>query len=382
MFYRFTSGFLFFLFSIVASSSFTQLPFSDCSSRAYMFSEAFAMHLQNNNREKMAEVLAEWEIHCGLNEPVFRARSIYQIMMGDFPGLLEKEDFLAQAIAFEIRHEISENQDQPTREEYFAVYREYFGFIPINSNYDRRTLQKARELLPAADPDKLSYAFLLLYSGNTQDFFQLLKNGSYTSTLLSDQYSARLTSLRRKPEFNFGISSGLWIPSGDLEIIGMKPSIGVFAGVTRLNTSLNAVFEMRFGRTESPVSINIRDSLVQTNIHHGSYFGLEGNRIILKTGKMRMGIFLSAGYNLIDIVEEALLDPERHTFGSWAFSGGAVFDFVFANRTRIGLHPGFVILNHHQTAGSSLEGNAFILKLVFGYSENARKFVNLKRLGY
>jgi hypothetical protein len=382
MLFKFSTGILFFLFFILASYSSAQIPETGCQGKANMFSEAFAMHLQNNNREKMMEVLTEWELECGFNEPVFRARAIYLIINGDFPAELAQHDLLAQAIAFEIRYTISENEDAATREEYFSIYRDYFGHVPVNGNFDRRTQQKAKELFPRANQDELSFAFLTLYTGNTSDFFNMLKEGRYSSSSLSSQYFERVESLKRKPEFNIGITSGVWIPQGNLQIIGIKPSIGVFAGITRLNTAVNAIFEMRFGRTDSPVIINIKDTLIETRIHHGSYLGLEGHQIIHRSGKYRSGFFLSAGYNIVDIVEEALLEPERQTFGSWAFSGGLTFERLFSNRTRLGLHPGYILLNHRHREGSPLDGNAFVIKLIFGYSENAHKYVNLKRLGY
>jgi hypothetical protein len=379
---RISAGISILLVFFGALFSNAQIPDTGCEARAFMYSEAFAMHLQNNDLVKLAVVLREWELDCGFNEPVFRAKTLYLVLTGDFPGPLLQQDLLDQAIAFEIRHSLIENEDAATREEYFAVYRQYFGYVPVNETFDRRTLQKARELLPQASQNELSHAFLTLYAGNTREFFLMLKDGRYSSSPLYEQYSARLVSLRRKPEFNFGISTGLWIPRGDLSIIGYKPSIGVFAGVTRFSTSVNAVFDLRFGRTASPVSILIRDSLVQTDIHHGSYLGLEGVQILWRNRHVRTGIFISAGYNIIDIVEEALLIPERQTFGSWAFMAGPFVDMVFRNKTRIGIHPGFMLLNHQQNRGSSLEGNAITFKLVFGYSENARKYVNLRRMGY
>jgi hypothetical protein len=379
---RFSAGMVMFLLVFSASLSSAGVPEEGCQERAEKYSEAYALHMHNNELEKMAEVLAEWAGECGENEPVFRAKALYAIMTGTFPGNIKQEDMLAQAIAFEIRYTISESQNAASREEYFSVYRDYFGHVSVNGSFDRRSLQKARELLPGSDENNLAYAFLTLYSGNPRAFFLMLKEGRYTSSPLSVQYFDRVTSLKRKPEFNFGISTGLWIPSGDLQILGTKPSIGVFAGVTRLNTSLNALFELRFGRAASPVTINIRDSLVQTDLHHGSFLGLEANHVIFKTSKTRLGMFVIAGYNTIDLVEEALLVPERLTFGSWTISGGPFIDRVFSNRTRLGIHPGYMILNHRQTTGSSLRGDAIIVKLVFGYSENAHKYVNLRRLGY
>jgi hypothetical protein len=354
-----------------------------CESRSPMYANAFAMHLQNRNLFSMEEVLEQWVQDCGYKEPVFRAAVLVQIMKGEFPVMAGEPDFLNQAIAYEIRYKLIENEDQKTRDEYFAVYREYFGYVQINSNFDRSTIQISRELLASfRDKNDLTYAFLTLFAGNTKEFFQLLKNDQYPETTVSDDFHKRVASLKRKPEFNFGIHTGIWFPSGDLQVIGNKPIVGVFTGISRLHSTINVLFEMRFGNTASPFLINVKDTLVETRIHHGSYLGLEGNHIVIKHKKVRLGFFVSAGYNVIDIIEEALLVPERQTFGSWSVQAGPFADIVFGNRTRMGIKPAYIFLDHHHNEGSSLEGNAFVLKLVFGYSENARKYVNLRRMGY
>jgi hypothetical protein len=92
-------------------------------------------------------------------------------------------------------------------------------------------------------------------------------------------------------------------------------------------------------------------------------------------------LFASGGYNIIDIVEDKQA-AHRQTFGSWAFHLGPFYQYIFHNRTSLGIKPAFHVLNHHNSSGSPMSGNAFTLKVVFGISENAGKTKNLQRLGY
>ncbi len=353
----------------------------ECRNQAGTFAHTYAMHLKNNETQKMGEIVFAWEQECGLTEPVFRAKAIHLIMAGDFPGVLENFSLLNYAIAFSNRQEIIEINDSPARDEQYTRQADYYGFVPVSGDFDRQIQRKAMELLSSADSDELSFAILTLYSGNTDAFFSLLREGVYVNTDLGEEYGNLVEYWKKKPEFNFGLSSGIWFPTYDLKLIGPKPFLGVVAGLKIRNTTFNGVFDIRFGKTRQPFEMNIRDTLIQTRNHQGAYLGLEINQIIFKQQAWSVGLFVSGGNDFIDMVEDKQL-PQRQTFGTWALQAGPFVSIVFSNRMHLGIKPGIVLLNHENTVGSSLKGNAYSLRFVLGISDNPEKTRNLETLGY
>ena len=370
-----------FLTASVLFSSFAQDTNNSCAEKAQEYAEEFAAMLRDNRREDMPHVLFAWEQDCGITEPVFRARALQLIQEGVFPGSLESESMLDHAIAFEIRYRLIEDETAETRQTYFEHHASYFGYVPVHGNFDRQTLRQATALQNRMSDEGLAGLFLKLYSGQTEAFFAELKSGRFESTSLGRAYRERVDELKKKPELNVGLQAGGWFPMGNLSATGNHPSLGLILGLRKGMYYLDANFDFRFGNTSQDVFIVVKDTLVATRNHQGGYGGLELSRVFLQNPRSQWEWYAGAGYNLIEIVEDAR-EPERQSFGSWAFQTGPSFRWFFPNRTWLNVRAGFVMLNHKHDRGTPLDGNAFQLRIVYGFSENPSKSENLKRLGF
>ncbi len=227
----------------------------------------------------------------------------------------------------------------------------------------------------------LAYLFLELYSGQTSDFFMTLKAGGFPQSLLSREYHQRVVYFEQMPELSLGVGAGLWMPFSGLGSIGIKPSLGVQIGARTQRTWYDAVFEFRFGKTREEVNIPIQDTLSPTRNFQGGYLGLEVTRVLAAFQHSQIEIFAGAGYDVIDLVEDAR-EPTRQVFATPALHVGPAYRYIFPNRFWISIKPGYYFLSHKNKGGSSLDGNAINLRVVVGFSDNARKHQNLKRLGY
>lgn len=353
-----------------------------CIQDAAMYADSVAVALQKGDFTRASESLSTWEQSCGLTEPVFRAQLLLdaisgynQMEMSELDGLLER------AISFDVRYDLIENAGEQERIEYFELYPDYFGYVPINGAFDRQTQRLALQLQRAGIKDEIVAAFVAFYAGETDWFFQNLKQGGLIYSRLSEEYFARVLYFQQKPELSVGIASGLWFPMGNLDVIGMKPSFLVNAGITKKSSSIHAVIAIRFGNTLKPVSFSVQDTMVTTRNQQSGYGGLEWVQGLHSWGKMRIGFTVTGGYDIIDIVEDKQ-DPRRKTFGSWFLQPGIFWEFTLPNQSALGLYPYFSVLNHHNSSSKEFNGNAWYLTLRYRLSGNVRKTENLKRLGY
>ncbi|MFW5687659.1 MAG: hypothetical protein ACOCXV_01915, partial [Bacteroidota bacterium] len=296
----------------------------NCQQAAQQYSEDYIAFLKGT-KENVAILLFEWEQACGVTEPLFRARALQLLAEDNFPGMLHEKDMLDMALAFRTRYEIMQDEDSEQTEDYYTAFPEYFGHIPLNCKFDRQTHRYAKNLLSQFAPGTLEYAFLSLYSGEVSYLFELLSRQHWADIPLSREYEERVSFYSNKPEFNFGLASSLWIPGADLTVIGPKPALGIFVGVKKNQYYLNGVFEMRFGKTNEPFALHLRDTLVSTRNHQGGFLGVELGGIFwsLKGGKFSIGGGVTGGYDIIDIVEDTQT-PVRQTFGSFSFRVGPV----------------------------------------------------------
>jgi len=355
---------------------------ANCPSNASLFADSIALALEGNDLNRASQLLYTWEQLCGLSEPVFRIGLLLDAATGNRkPELYGVDGLLSQAVSFEIRYRLMIETDEQGRKEYFELYPDYFGYVFINSAFDRKTQQLALQLLRDGVNNNILHAFVRLYAGETEWFFQNLKNGNLADSKLQQEYMARVQFFQQKPELSAGISTGLWVPMGNLDVVGLKPAFIVHAGVKKWSSSLHAVVAIRFGSTRVPIDFSIQDTLVSTRNQQGGFAGLEWVQGLYSRKKASLGITLTGGYDVIDMVEDRQ-DPRRKTFGSWFLQPGIFWEYALPNHSSLGLYPYFVFLNHKNTVNPSLDGNAWFVTLRYRLSGNVRKSENLKRLGY
>jgi len=351
----------------------------NCSVVSADYAEQISNLIEAGEYGRIYHITKMWEESCGLIEPVFRVKALLKIHHNSFPGELDSQNMLNQAIAFEIRDDLIESPQRG--KEYFELHPGFFGYIQPGHKFDHHTEQWARRLLLTAARDSISRLFLQLYEGQTEVFFSALKDGHLQGTNLALDYQSKVAENRRLPEFNMGVNSGLWVPKGNLQIIGPKPTVGINLGVKTTNMFIDAVFEVRFGKTNRYVLINLRDTLVSTRNYQGGYLGVELTRILTRGKNGGFEIFAGLGYDIIEIIEDQQIAPEGVIFGSPVVHLGLGYRFHFRNRSWLSIKPGYYFIDHQNPSGSPLSGNAISVRFTFGLSENARKSDNLKRLG-
>ena len=374
-----TPGFLVFL--LICGALHAQDHSESCAEKAEDYSIKVAKAMLDGDDETLAGMLFSWEQECGITEPVFRARALQLIASDQFPGVLEGVPMLEQAIAFEIRYRLIAEKSPAERADYFAFHKDYFGYVPINEDFDRQTMRQAARLMNRVSPGTIEYRILEMYAGEPKSFFAALRDGELEDISLAAEYRNRRDELLRLPEFNIGIRAGMWFPRGDLDILGVHPSLGVNVGVKKGRNYFDAIFDFRFGKTAYPVSVVLQDTLVKTSNFQGGFLGFEWSSVLLQGPDYNLEVFAGLGYDLIELVEDGQ-DPGRRSYGSVNFTVGPAYRHIFSNRTWLSVRPAFSFLNHDNPQGSSLKGNAWLFTIAFGYSDNPRKSEGLKRLGF
>lgn len=353
----------------------------DCSREAIVYSKAYMEHFNRNEYELAEDVLYQWEQECGITEPIKRARILLWIQNDRFTLQAEPPALLEAAVEYSSRQDLLNIEHPEDRDLYYEDNMHYYGYIPPDREFDRFTHKVAEQLFAEQGQNDLAVSFLHLYAGTSKDFFTNLKHGSFTGSKLSEDYHYEVRKLKRIPEFNLGMGIGLWIPNGDLVTLGIKPVANLYAGLKFHNFTLNAIADIRFGKSKDPFEIAVLDTLVQTRNHQGGYFGLQLKQILVKKSSLHFGVIASAGIDIIDIVGDQQF-AGRQTFTSAGFQAGVFAEYIFANRSRLTLIPGYQFISHHNYYGTAMNGNAYLLRLTYGLTENARRNQRLARLGH
>lgn len=369
------------------SSSYSQSreDIENCRKISREYASNLAQALDNEDFKSIPEILFLWEQSCKMNEPLFRARVLHLIYEGKKPDLLyDPREALQMAINYRIRVDLSEDEDPEALQEYYEIYPDIFGYVEPGGMFDQETHHWARYLLRNRERDSLSLAFLRLYAGNEVSFFKELRSGSVRQTLLGEAYYQKAEELIDLPDFKYGVQSGLWIPFNDLGVIGPHPELGFFLGIEGASLATNASFGFRFGRTSEEISITVRDTITQTRNYQGGQLGFEFTGKFLNMRQHTTGLSVGGGIDIIDLVDESLQEPSRLTYISPYISFSLDYRYTFENRTWMRLGAGYHLLYHKskERMDSPLTGDALMIRLSFGFSNNERKYQNLERMEY
>lgn len=157
-FFIFLLGFRYILFSQVSLT---------CADVANKYALDFIKLIDKSSIDSINMLLNEWQMKCGANEPVFRARVLLCLNTDKKIDSLIKSDFINKVISFQNRMNIMKSGALY----YYDEYKSFYGYVPVGEEFDGFTIIKSKDMLNKFDKNSQEYLVCDLYSGNCSDFF-------------------------------------------------------------------------------------------------------------------------------------------------------------------------------------------------------------------
>lgn len=170
---------------------------------------------------------------------------------------------------------------------------------------------------------------------------------------------------------NYAISSGIWIPTGDLSVVGNHPFIGFHIGARDPHFQLDLSLLVRFANAPHPFFFkSMQDSTdTFTGIHLGGdfiYYPVVHKRIDL-------GFIAGLGYETFDPQD---MDPEfiddLLTFKTVNFSTGIRWNYYLSKSIYIGAEGRYHLIHYKNDYRTSVNGNALSCNLILGFNKRRR----------
>ncbi|MBT8258761.1 MAG: hypothetical protein KJO49_09845 [Bacteroidia bacterium] len=110
----------------------------------------------------------------------------------------------------------------------------------------------------------------------------------------------------KKTIFHYDFFIGTFIPTQKLELLGVKPAVGVSFGINSERMTYDLTLEMRFGKTKNSYELA---NLEMTNNYFGGYLGIDVMRDIWTGKKNQVLFFVGGGADLFEIEPGDYRDP-------------------------------------------------------------------------
>jgi hypothetical protein len=160
---------------------------------------------------------------------------------------------------------------------------------------------------------------------------------------------------------HFGFLAGMWIPTGDLRVLGNHPSVGLQWGLRAREHEFNITLDVRFLKSK----IFRPDNAYVVNDYIGGYIGVDYNYYFISAARAEIGFMLGAGYDGFSLPRNKI--PSRpYEIDSFNFNAGVRFNVYTNGETYFGLLPRYNFINYRNKGGTSFSGDGISIDLFIG----------------
>lgn len=252
----------------------------------------------------------------------------------------------------------------PTPSDYNA--RAGYNVAAIDKQLFATTSRWAYDLLRDEDLDSVETFLCRVFDGeiaNPGEYLAKLRPGFGAADALFEHRLAQ----PRKLGALFSFSAGSWLPMGKLSQLGVHPSLGYEFGARNWLNEWDLDAAIRFVRTPNPYTILRNDTLMSRNFFEGGNLSLTYIRYLVHSARHEFGVSAGVGADFIDFADDAKdVDWSPTEIVSFDVNLGLRYNYHIGKHGFLGFAARYHFLNFCNPGGSSFEGNAFTLDVIFG----------------
>lgn len=227
----------------------------------------------------------------------------------------------------------------------------------------------ARLLLKQKPLDKNEKFICQVLAGEINDpVKEIRKNPTMYSSfakILQENEQAQRTGFRT----NYAFLAGIWMPTGDLSLLGNHPSLGFQFGARDNSNQIDITLQFRFIKSTNPYTIERKNVLYDLDNYFGGYFGLDYTRYLVNKLNFDLGLLCGIGYDGFDITSSNNYNYDYLkplSIGSFNANGGFKLNYYLTTSFYIGLQARYNFINYVNHGGTSMNGDAFSVDLIIG----------------
>jgi hypothetical protein len=293
--------------------------------------------------DSINNLLINWERSCGESEPYFRLKIIDKIKNG------HNTDSLIQMYYSNYSYTLMNRIEDSKNSEYDKIYRsdaEFYSHIPLRGNFDSLMIHLSNEILEQKSLNKDEKLICLLFSFQSDNFWNLLKKKEFKETAI---YTMNQQSVDDwKGPFTYDLILGAWQPlnSGD-QVIGLNPQLGVGLGIKYNKLHFNLVMLVRINVNDDDFSIIVGSDTIETNTDIGALVGGVVSYKIYSKDDWTIAPNIGLGWDIIETdVKKSNREEENEYYELSALNVGVglnvMYKFGFQHTIGLGVNYHYV----------------------------------------
>lgn len=257
----------------------------------------------------------------------------------------------------------------------FSRYNAYYG---PTSSYYKLSSTWAKLLLERTNLSVTEKFLCNVFAGNIPEPEREIRQHKETYTELYNLLNEDLAHQKKGGSAEYTIITGAWSPTGNAAVLGVHPSIGMQFGGRFDRHQVDFTLQFRFIKSANTYTVKRNNNLYDLDHYFGGYIGLDYNYYFINKIKTDLGIIAGIGYDGFDIAvsgenhENDYLKPLG--ISSLNVNTGLRFNYMFSPAFYLGLQGRYNFINYGTKGGSNLNGDAFSLDLIFGFTSRPNMY--------
>jgi hypothetical protein len=355
---------------------------TDCSDVSYNSGLYFIRYMNENKADSAKYLLTYWESKCGIREPIFRAKVLLALHENEFNDTLMKEGTLNNIFNYQNR------MDMIKYSNYYSYdnYKSYYGFTPPGQEFDKYTRNLAKDLTNKYESNTIEYLIAEFYGVNSDTIFTKIQSKYHDESALAKEYNKAVESYVNMAEFHMSWITGIWIPTGNLKILGNHPEIGFQMGSKHKKMNYDIIMAFKF--LDSPNDYYARhtksdDYVELTNHFFGAHIGFDIGRDIYSNNGHEIQLTGGIAFDGFDALEEDTdYDIKSETAWTYNFSFGLGYRYYVTNSFYLGIRAKYNVVDYTLNNVVDFTGNPITIQFIIGSVYNLIRTDNLKALKY
>ncbi len=339
--------------------------------------------------DTVRQLVSYYERNYGNGVLVVPMRILLDIKDRDFKeGLVASDPFRPGKVQSELEYErdilrllsgfseVCEHMVQPNyySEEQQSHYIPYLSLIGTLAD----SLKRIPDLKPAE-------RFLLSFYAHPSDtLLRALDGIEYNGTVIQRAWRTAKADRASLRGFSLGLTSGAWMPTGNLSLLGPKPYVGFLIGGRAPKYSIEFAMLCKFLNSANPYLVNEGDTLYTTQHHFGAYVGLDGMYELAGKRRNRLEALGGLGIDVMDVLSATgkTKAPTTKTLVSVNINAGLGYRLILTDKVRVVVKYGrsvqevkrsylcvqvkYQYLHYNNKGGTPLDGGGWLIGLIYG----------------
>ncbi|HPB05908.1 MAG TPA: hypothetical protein PKV50_07045 [Prolixibacteraceae bacterium] len=338
-------------------------------------------YLNEDKADSVHAIISRWENSEGTSEPIFRAKMLLALKEGKNTDSLTDKNTIDHIFKYISRIDLIQYNNLAEYEEFRSDY----GNIEPGGTFDQFTWETASTLKHKFAPNSLPYLWCEFYGENCDTLLSKIQGKEFANTMLAKQHSKQVNKYLNYSEFHIALLSGLWIPTGELKVLGIHPEIGLLSGWKKKKMNYDLAFSMKFCDTPKPywATRHGKTSPEQTQMFIGGYFAFETSYDLISHKKHSLQLATGIGIDGFDAFRsDSLMNLEAASTNTFNFNAGFSYRYFYKKNTYIGARVKYNIVDYTRSGVIDLTGNTLSFQVVIGGLENSVKYQQLDLLRY